>query len=152
MRAHNETINSSNLVMNNRDRANVQDFLSAQTSGAGNIKRQIDIEENDILMNKRDSQDFISDMFATGGPINNETINQKKKVRKNDNVSNLKNTSANPLLNDSMNRSFQSGQLQSINQNKVGISGQDVRKSDHVGANKEKLNQRYQLDEENDHD
>ena len=71
MRAHNETINSSNLVMNNRDRANVQDFLSAQTSGAGIVQRPIDIEENDTMINnnKRDSQDFISDMFATGGPV-----------------------------------------------------------------------------------
>lgn len=35
MRACNETINSSNLVMNHRDRQNIKDFLSAHHSGVG---------------------------------------------------------------------------------------------------------------------
>jgi hypothetical protein len=53
--AHNETINSSNLVMNNMDRANVKDFILSQ------------------VIPVRDSQHFISDMFVTN-ELNNETF------------------------------------------------------------------------------
>lgn len=41
-RAHNETINSSNLVMNQRDRQNVRDFLSANHSGVGRTGLELD--------------------------------------------------------------------------------------------------------------
>lgn len=41
-RAHNETVNSSNLVMNQRDRQNIRDFLSANHSAAGNAGLDLD--------------------------------------------------------------------------------------------------------------
>lgn len=41
-RAHNETINSSNMVMNQRDRQNVRDFLSANHSGVGRTGLELD--------------------------------------------------------------------------------------------------------------
>jgi hypothetical protein len=59
----NETINSSNLVMNHRDRQNIKEFLSANHSQMG--------------------------------------LNPKLKI-----IDDAKNTSANPLLNDSMGSNF----------------------------------------------
>ena len=82
-RAHNETINSSNLVLNHRDRQNIREFLSAHHSGVGigglgglefDFNQQIEDEQlQDLNINeKRDSANIniISEIFDTSQNTN----------------------------------------------------------------------------------
>jgi len=91
-RAHNETINSSNLVLNHRDRQNIKEFLSAHHSGVGlgglgglefDFNHQIEdeqLQDTDLRANeKRDSANIniISEIFDTS-----QNTNAFRKVEK----------------------------------------------------------------------
>ena len=125
-RAHDETINSSNLVLNHRDRQNIKEFLSAHHSGMGLGGLELDSHNQnedgghqDLRVNeKRDSENIniISQIFDTSQNTNAfrkmDKIKHVEKIgeaQNNLDASHLKNTSANPLLNDSINRSQLSG-------------------------------------------